>query len=310
MTLVRTGYPNQLPAKEKGYHPSSEKTDRRPENPACVRKPLLKTLTVRFTSKVYSGPPPSGAGFMDKQPVALPPSACPQPESDFGKRAFMRMVSHELRTPLNSIIGFAEVLTHELYGPLGAPQYTEYAGIIRDSGKKLLSLFNDVLELVRLESEPGLLRPEVEALLPHIHDAVRRHTPAAQARGVHILPGLTDSELSAHFDPRGLCLCLDHLISNAIDFTPEGRDVEITVRPEGDHVDIAVFNPGKAPDPADIPRLMRPFEQGASDYNRSREGAGLGWPVVRLAAEAMGGTFSVQSDPRHGLKATVRLRRR
>ncbi|MCA1935005.1 MAG: HAMP domain-containing histidine kinase [Asticcacaulis sp.] len=247
---------------------------------------------------------------MDKQPAALTPSACPPPESDFGKRAFMRMVSHELRTPLNSIIGFAEVLTHELYGPLGAPQYTEYAGIIRDSGKKLLSLFNDVLELVRLESEPNLLRPEIETLPPHIHDAARRHAACARARGVNILPGLTDAELSARFDPRGLGLCLDHLIGNAIDFTPEGRDVEITARPDGEFVDIAVFNPGKAPDPADIPRLMRPFEQGASDYNRSREGAGLGWSIVKLASEAMGGSFSVQSDPRNGLKATVRLKRR
>ncbi|UDF03993.1 HAMP domain-containing sensor histidine kinase [Asticcacaulis sp. AND118] len=247
---------------------------------------------------------------MDKQPAALPPMASPTSDSDIGKRAFMRMVSHELRTPLNSIIGFAEVLTHELYGPLGAPQYSEYAGIIRDSGKKLLSLFNDVLELVRLESEPGLLRPEVDVLLPHIHDAVRRHAPEAQARGVHVLPGLADAELSACFDPRALSLCLDHLIANAIDFTPEGRDVEITARPDGDWVDIAVYNPGKAPDPADIPRLMRPFEQGASDYNRTREGAGLGWPIVRLASVAMGGAFAVQSDPRNGLKAVVRLKRR
>jgi signal transduction histidine kinase len=76
------------------------------------------------------------------------------------KRAFLRLVSHELRTPLNSILGFSEILAAELYGPLGAPQYKEYAEIIRGSGKKLLQLINQVLEIGRLEGLKMDVRPE------------------------------------------------------------------------------------------------------------------------------------------------------
>src|SRR5258708_2168449 len=86
------------------------------------------------------------------------------------KRAFLRLVSHELRTPLNSILGFSEILSAELYGPLGAPQYKEYAEIIRGSGKKLLRLVNQVLEIGRLEGLELDVRPE--ALEPAIDDAI------------------------------------------------------------------------------------------------------------------------------------------
>src|SRR3569833_4298131 len=86
------------------------------------------------------------------------------------KKAFLRLVSHELRTPLNSILGFSEILSAELYGPLGAAQYKEYAGIIGDSGRKLLRLINQVLEIGRLEGIRLDLRPE--PLEPAFADAI------------------------------------------------------------------------------------------------------------------------------------------
>ncbi|HEV7386059.1 MAG TPA: histidine kinase dimerization/phospho-acceptor domain-containing protein, partial [Phenylobacterium sp.] len=97
------------------------------------------------------------------------------------KHAFLRLVSHELRTPLNSILGFSEILSAELYGPLGAPQYKEYAEIIRGSGKKLLRLVNQVLEIGRLEGLELDVRPE--ALEPAIDDAIAS-AAADFARGV------------------------------------------------------------------------------------------------------------------------------
>src|ERR671921_685669 len=81
---------------------------------------------------------------------------------DEQKRSFLRMVSHELRTPLNSILGFSEILTAELYGPLGASQYKEYAEIIHGSGQKLLKLVNQVLEIARLEGRTIEFDAEVE----------------------------------------------------------------------------------------------------------------------------------------------------
>lgn len=229
------------------------------------------------------------------------------PTPDMGQRTFMRMVSHELRTPLNSIIGFSDILSQELYGPLGHPQYVEYAGIIRDSGKRLLTLFNDVLEIVRLENEPNLLRPETDDLRPWLEAAVLRHTERATAQGVRLCLRLNGDALSACFDLHGLNTCLDQLLRNAIDFAPAGADIDIHAFSGPEGADIRIFNPGPAPDPQDIPRLMRPFEQGTTALNRSRDGAGLGWTLVRLSAEAMGGRFSILSEPETGLTAILRL---
>jgi len=223
------------------------------------------------------------------------------------KRAFLRMVSHELRTPLNSIIGFSDILNQELYGPLGSPQYVEYAGIIRDSGKKLLTLFNNVLDIVRLEGGGGL-NPMNEPILPIIEEAIGKVKAQAQASGVTLHNRVVDEDLHAWLDPRGLAACLDHLLRNAIDFSATGETVEINARQADDHVALSVFNRGNAPDQSEIERLMKPFEQGENAENRRHEGAGLGWAVVKLNAEAMGGAFGVVSRKGEALKAIVRLK--
>ncbi|MDV6331878.1 HAMP domain-containing sensor histidine kinase [Asticcacaulis sp. 201] len=224
------------------------------------------------------------------------------------KRAFLRMVSHELRTPLNSIIGFSEILRQELYGPLGSPQYVEYANIIKDSGSKLLALFNNFIEIVRLEGG-GDLKSAPEPVLHALEDAVAKVRPLASARGVRIEIRLLNDELQAMFDPRGLASCLDQLLKNAIDFTADNGTIEVNARPVNDKVDISVFNRGNAPDQGDVERLMKPFEQGDNSVNRSHEGAGLGWAIVRLNAEAMGGAFGVISHRGEALKAIIRLAR-
>ncbi len=223
------------------------------------------------------------------------------------KRTFLRMVSHELRTPLNSIIGFSDILHQELYGPLGSPQYVEYAGIIRESGAKLLTLFNHFLEIVRLEGG-GELACAQEAVLPFFEEAAARVRPIAQARGVRIDIRLHDEDLIIQAEPRALASSLDHLLNNAIDFTPEGESIELDAWRRGDHVELSVFNYGPAPDPADLPRLMKPFEQGSTAIGRTREGAGLGWAIVRLNCLAMGGAFEVVSHPGESLRAILQLR--
>lgn len=229
--------------------------------------------------------------------------------ADMGKQAFLRMASHELRTPLNSIIGFAEVLKNELHGPLGAPEYLEYAGIIRDSGTQLLDLFNNVLEIVRLESEPDLLTPSADAVLSHIDDGLEKHASRARSHDVRLELVTTDTDPVALFHPRGLSTCLDHLLLNAIDYTPAGQVVRIEVTEAEKWVDIIIRNPGPAPHPEELPRLMKPFEQGATAHNRTRHGAGLGWAIVRLTCQNMGGRFYVKSQPEVGLTAILRLQK-
>ncbi len=236
-----------------------------------------------------------------------PLEATREADKDAGRRAFLRMVSHELRTPLNSIIGFSDILRQELYGPLGSPQYVEYAGIISDSGKKLLTLFNNVLDIVRLEGGQGLT-PMNEPVLPLIEEAMAKVRTLATARGVILYNRLLDDHLHAWLDPRGLAACLDHLLRNAIDFTAAGESVEINARLSDGQVILTVFNRGNAPDQADIERLMKPFEQGENAENRRHEGAGLGWAIVKLNAEAMGGAFGVVSRKGEALKAILQLK--
>ncbi len=225
------------------------------------------------------------------------------------RRAFLRMVSHELRTPLNSIIGFSEILKQELYGPLGAPAYVEYAGIIKDSGEKLLNLFNSFIEIIRLEGNSHGYEPVLEPVLPALEQAVAKLRTVARAHGVTIDIRLIDAGLQAVYDPRGLAAALDQLLQNALDFTDQGGHVEVDATARGGFVDVTVFNRGDAPDPADIERLMRPFEQGTRGLGRNREGAGLGWAIVRLNAQAMGGAFTVESRAGECLLATLRLNR-
>src|SRR5437868_434346 len=102
---------------------------------------------------------------------------------DEKKHSFLRMVSHELRTPLNSILGFSEIISQELYGPLGAPQYKEYASIIRASGHRLLKLVNQVIEIARLEGHAMDLTPQAEVLdhaLDDVLDGLRDEIKARQ----------------------------------------------------------------------------------------------------------------------------------
>lgn len=250
---------------------------------------------------------PIATSALHTEPVTWSPPAVAEGDSDAARRAFLRMVSHELRTPLNSIIGFSEILRHELYGPLGSPNYVEYAGIIQDSGKKLLTLFNHFIEIVRLEGS-GDLKPEPNLVLHAFEDATAKVRTIALARDVSFRIGLFDENLEAFFDPRGLASALDQLLHNAIDFTAPGDQVELDAVRTGEMIEISVFNRGDAPDPSDIARLMQPFEQGNAEISRSRQGAGLGWAIVRLNAQAMGGEFALESQKGASLRAILRLK--
>ena len=140
---------------------------------------------------------------------------------DDQKRSFLRMVSHELRTPLNSILGFSEILTAELYGPLGSPQYKEYAEIIHGSGQKLLKLVNQVLEIARLEGRTMDFDADVEPLETALDDALATLRSDLDARDIEI-EVLDRAALPAVMaDGRGLRSVLTHLLHNAIVFSPQ-----------------------------------------------------------------------------------------
>lgn len=224
---------------------------------------------------------------------------------DEQKRSFLRMVSHELRTPLNSILGFSEILNAELYGPLGAAQYKEYAGIIHASGQKLLKLVNQVLEIARLEGRSIDFDMAPEPLEAALEDILPSLKPEMAARGVEV--SAPDDLPSVMADHRGLRQVLTQLLQNAIAFSPEGGTVRVWAQRVGDMIDLHICDEGEGVDPAEIHRLMAPFEQGENALTRKAEGAGLGLPIADLTCRAMGGRLKLTSEPGKGLTAAVRL---
>jgi signal transduction histidine kinase len=226
---------------------------------------------------------------------------------DERRRSFLRMVSHELRTPLNSILGFSEILTAELYGPLGAPQYKEYAAIIHGSGQKLLKLVNQVLEIARLEGNSIDFDAGPESLEAALDDVLLALKPELTARGVRVTVERRGELPAVTADGRGLRSVLTQLIHNAIVFSPEGGEVTVSAASRGDDVDIVIRDRGEGVDPDDLARLMAPFEQGENALTRKGEGAGLGLPIADLTCLAMGGRLRLTSTPGEGLTATARL---
>jgi signal transduction histidine kinase len=226
---------------------------------------------------------------------------------DERKRSFLRMVSHELRTPLNSILGFSEILAAELYGPLGAPQYKEYAGIIHGSGQKLLKLVNQVLEIARLEGRTMDFETRSEPLEVAIDDVLTSLSSELTSRDICILVQGRGDLPSVAADARGLRTVLSNLLQNAIVFSPDGGQVRISAEVHGACVDILIRDEGDGVDPDELPRLMGPFEQGENALTRKAEGAGLGLPIADLTCKAMGGRLKLTSSPGAGLTAAVRL---
>jgi signal transduction histidine kinase len=226
---------------------------------------------------------------------------------DEQKRSFLRMVSHELRTPLNSILGFSEILSQELYGELGAPQYKEYADIIHGSGQRLLKLVNQVLEIARLEGRAVDFDAQPEPLEGAVDDVLGMVRAELAQRNVSVDVANRGDLPCVLADARGLRSVLFNLVHNAIVFSPDGGQVRLSAAAGAETVEIVIEDAGEGVDPAELPRLMEPFQQGENALTRRGEGAGLGLPIADLTCRAMGGRLKLESSPGKGLKAIVRL---
>ena len=222
------------------------------------------------------------------------------------KRSFLRMVSHELRTPLNSIIGFSEIISRELYGPLSEPRYREHAEIIRDSGLKMLKLVNQVLEIARLEGDSADLDLRCESAEGAVDEAIRALREEIATRGSRIRIESTGAHMVCA-DARALQTILINLLQNAMTYSPVDEEVVVRVRQRPTTVVIEVEDRGDGVPASDLARILRPFEQGENALTRRSEGAGLGLPIVRLLCRAMHGTFRLRAVPGGGLLASVTL---
>jgi signal transduction histidine kinase len=222
------------------------------------------------------------------------------------KSEFLANMSHELRTPLNAIIGFSEVLLERMFGEVNAKQ-EEYLRDILASGRHLLSLINDILDLSKVEAgrmELELDRFDLPAALENTLTLVReRASRHAIALEVGIDPAL--GEVVA--DERKLKQIVLNLLSNAVKFTPEGGRIALAAALADGSVEIAVSDTGIGIAPEDQERIFEEFRQVGSDYVRKREGTGLGLALTRRFVELHGGRIWVKSTPGQGSTFTFTL---
>jgi PAS domain S-box-containing protein len=226
--------------------------------------------------------------------------------ADQHKSAFLANMSHELRTPLNAVIGFSEMLAARYFGELTAKQ-AEYVNDIHGSGKHLLSLINDILDLSKIEAgrmELDLAEFDLRGALDNALTLVRER---AQRGGV-ALRLETDPRLAAfRGDERKLKQVVLNLLSNAVKFTSNGGSVSVVAKQVDGAVEIAVRDTGVGIAPADQEAIFEAFRQVGTDVTRKREGTGLGLALTRRFVELHGGTIRVESAPGKGSTFTVRL---
>jgi len=223
------------------------------------------------------------------------------------RRSFLRVVSHELRTPLNAIIGFSEIITRELHGPINEPRYLEHAKIVHESGLRLLKLVNEVIDIARLEAGAMDLDLNPEDPIAAIEEAMRGLSAEAATKSVRLQLSASADAPPVLADPRALQTIFTNLIQNAIAHSPDGGIVEIRARDDAGDVVLEISDHGKGVEQADLDRILKPFGQADNALIRRTEGAGLGLAIVSLLCKAMDGRLKVRSNPGEGLTAIIRL---
>lgn len=224
------------------------------------------------------------------------------------KSEFLANMSHELRTPLNSIIGFSEMVKLQAIGPVENERYLEYAGHIHSSGKHLLELINDMLDLAKVES--GKLKLEEEVVdFGQIYEGCQtlmEHRIASDGLQVNLMLPKDPPLLLA--DKRKIRQILVNLLSNAIKYTPTGGRITTAVHthPEIGFV-FSISDTGAGMAPEDIPKALEPFGQVGDPLVKADIGTGLGLPLTKALVELHGGTIDFASQPGLGTTATVKL---
>jgi signal transduction histidine kinase len=221
------------------------------------------------------------------------------------KSEFLAAMSHELRTPLNAVIGFSEILTMEALGPLGNARYLEYARDIRSSGKHLLALINDILDLSRFDSGQADLQDEEVSVVDLIGPVLRMVIDQAAEANVSLDRKIEARLPTIRADKRRIHQVLINLVSNGIKFTPASGRVCVSAFHAGDEIAILVADTGIGIAAEDIPKAFERFRQIDSRLSRKYEGSGLGLPLARQLMEAHGGRLVLESKLHRGTVVTV-----
>ena len=225
-------------------------------------------------------------------------------EANQSKSEFLANMSHELRTPLNAINGFSDIMQKEMFGPLGDPRYKEYVNDILFSGKHLLSLINDILDMSKIEAGKMTLNVDTVMVNNVIEGVIRIVRGRAEENRLKLIYRAVETQ-AIEADPRAVKQILLNLITNAIKFTPEGGVVRVDCEAKQTGIVVRVADSGMGISQEDLERLARPFEQASN--NNSGEGTGLGLALSKSLVEMHGGNFHISSKLGEGTTITFTL---
>ena len=226
------------------------------------------------------------------------------------KSKFLANMSHELRTPLNAIIGFSEIMIKGMFGPLNNDHYQEYATDIWDSGRHLLSVIDDILDISKIEAGRYTLEESAVNVAQIIDWSVEMVRPRAQERGQRLLTTMTGGLPDIHADQRAMRQILLNLLSNATKFSPDGGTITVAcnVNDEGE-LEITVGDTGIGIPTDKLDEVLTPFGQVGDVTSRQHQGTGLGLPITKSLVEMHQGRFRLHSELGAGTIITIILPR-
>ncbi|TAU46947.1 PAS domain S-box protein [Rhizobium ruizarguesonis] len=218
------------------------------------------------------------------------------------KTDFLARVSHEIRTPLNAIIGFSDMMAGERFGPIGHPRYIEYANDIGRSGRHVLDIVNDLLDISKIEAGEMDLDFAAVGLNEAVSEAVALVQPQANGQRVIIRTALSQAVPEVVADLRSIKQIALNILSNAIRFTPSGGQIVVSTSYEANgSVVLRVRDTGIGMTRSELDQAMKPFRQVSSTQSRHRgDGTGLGLPLTKAMVDANRATFSINSTPNEG----------
>ncbi|NHK29570.1 PAS domain-containing sensor histidine kinase [Parvularcula flava] len=219
---------------------------------------------------------------------------------------YLADLSHEIRTPLNAVIGFAEMMKHETFGPLGHQKYEEYAGLIHKSGQHLLSLVSDLLDLSKLEAERYQLEPQPTDIAGLVNDCVEMTRLGAEEAGLTMTADLDALPDDVLVDQKVLRQIVLNLISNAVKFTREGG-IEVRLRHDGESMWISVIDTGIGMNADQLANIGKRFTKAQRDGVRGAKGTGLGLALCDALARLHEGELRLASREGEGTRAVLCL---
>ena len=223
------------------------------------------------------------------------------------KSEFLANMSHELRTPLNAIIGFSEFMASGGLGPAGSSKYLEYARDINRSGRHLLDVISELLDMSKIEAGQYELELREMDLATVAEFALRLVAGRAEAGRLTLVNQVSAALPKVRGDERALRQILLNLLSNAVKFTPAGGEIRLGAAVDGEMMAIQVADTGIGIPPGDLERVVEPFRQIRGTMNRPHEGTGLGLAITKRLVEMQGGRLQLRSEVDKGTTVTVSL---